>query len=231
MDYFWFHRRDQDFPPSPQKSPQEGVEGERLNIACTQTTLSDHKQRALVQEWCDLLPMLPQVRFLWFSSRVPQRLFDAACRMPNLEGLYVKWSGSGITYLDALREASCLQYFHLGSSTSLESIDLLAELRQLRWLGLENIKKIRDIDPVGELAGLVGLYLEGSYWTTQHVRTLEPIGRLRELRYLAIANLKADDKTLAPLFALNKLETFIAAKWWPEEELAEIRRRNRGLDE
>jgi hypothetical protein len=75
----------------------------------------------------------------------------------------------------------------------------------------------------------VGLCLEGSYWTTQHIRTLEPIGRLRELRYLAIANLKTDDQTLAPLFGLTKLETFIAAKWWKETELAEIHRRNPGL--
>jgi len=151
--------------------------------------------------------------------------------MPSLEGLYVKWSGNGITHLDALREVSRLQYFHLGSSSSLGSIDLLADLGQLRWLGLENIKQIRDMGPIGQLTGLEGWYLGGSYWTTQHVRALEPLARLRELRYLAITNLKADDQTLVPLFALTKLETFVAAKWWSEAELAAILRRNPGLAE
>lgn len=105
----------------------------------------------------------------------------------------------------------------------------MADRAQLRWLGLENIKQIRNIDPIGRLTDLEGLSLEGNYWTAQHVRTLEPITRLRELRYLPIANLKADDETLSPLFALTKLQTFIAAKWWKETELAELRRRNPGL--
>jgi hypothetical protein len=227
MEYFWSHRPDEDFPPPLQQSPDEGVEAERLNVACTQTDLPDRQQRALVGEWCDLLPTLAHVKYLWLSSRVPQRLFDAACQMPGLEGLYVEWSN--VKNVDALYAATRLKYFHLGSSTSLQSIELLADLHQIRWLGLENIKSIRDVDPIGHLTGLVGLCLEGSYWTTQHIRTLEPIGRLRELRYLAIANLKTDDQTLAPLFGLTKLETFIAAKWWKETELAEIHRRNPGL--
>jgi hypothetical protein len=231
LDYFWFHRRDEDFPPPSQQSPQEGVQGERLNVACTQTDLPDRQQRVLVQEWCELLPTLAHVRFLWLSTRVPQALFDAACHMPGLEGLYVEWSGAGVRSIDALLGAPQLKYFHLGSSPSLASIQPLAELSQLRWLGLENIKLIRDVAPLGELTGLEGLSLEGSMWTTQHVRTLEPIGRLRGLRYLNIANLRTDDGTLAPLYTLTQLERFIAAKWWPESELAEIRRLNPRLAE
>jgi hypothetical protein len=228
MECFWFFWRDEDFPPPVQRSPGEGVVAERLNVACTQTTLSDHFQRALVDEWCQLLPTLAQVKYLWLSSRVPQRLFDAVCQMSNLEGLFVKWSGSGIKNLDTLSAATRLKYFHLGSSPSLESIEPLAALVQLRWLGLVNIQLIRDIDPIGALIGLEGLYLSGD-WTTQHVRTLKPIARLRELRYLSIPNLKADDDTLSPLFALTTLETFKASTWWKETELAEIRRRNPAL--
>ncbi len=56
--------------------------------------------------------------------------------------------------------------------------------------------------------------------------TLEPIGDLCELRYLSLANPRANDKTLAPLFRLCKLETFEAASWWSNAELAELLKRN-----
>ena len=130
---------------------------------------------------------------------MPQALFDAACRVKSLEGLYIKWSG--LANIDALQESSELRYFHLGSSTGLRSIDPLSRHQQLKWLGLENLKRIRDFEPVGELTELEGLTLEGSMWATQRVRTLAPIGKLTNLRYLSITNLRSDDKTLAPLFA------------------------------
>ena len=39
----------------------------RLCISCTQTELPAAKQRALVGEWCDLLPTLDRVRMLQFD--------------------------------------------------------------------------------------------------------------------------------------------------------------------
>lgn len=61
------------------------------------------------------------------------------------------------------------------------SIDPLAAMHGLRWLGLENIGKIDDLDPIRGLVALEGLSVDGSLWTTQRVRTLEPIGRLTGL--------------------------------------------------
>ena len=63
-------------------------------------------------------------------------------------------------------------------------------------------------------------------WKTQRVRTVAPIGKLVNLRYLSIANLKSDDNTLVPLCTYSKLEVFSAAKWWDAEALNEIERRN-----
>ncbi len=91
---------------------------------------------------------------------------------------------------------------------------------------MENLKRIRDFGPLSELTELEGLTLEGSMWSTQRVTSLAPIGRLHKLKFLSIANLRADDGTLAPLFSLRSLETFNAAKWWNKMELDEIRRRN-----
>ncbi len=108
----------------------------------------------------------------------------------------------------------------------MESIEPLGSLKALRWLGIESFTRIRCLDPLGELVDLEGLTVEGSMWTTQHVETLAPIGKLLNLRYLAITNLRSVDQTLAPLFTLRRLEVFHAAKWWDAKELVEIERLN-----
>lgn len=227
MAWFWYHRPEDDHPPGSIVWPHEMGDSDRIALACTQTGLSSSRQRALVREWCDLLPRLAGVRLVWLTSRVPQELFDSACRMPDIEGLYVKWSG--IRSLEALTAAGGLRHFHLGSSPGLTSIEPLAALAGLRTLGLENVKRIHDLGPLTGLSRLEGLAVEGSTWTTQRVDTLSPIGSLTELRYLSLANLRAEDRTLRPLFALRKLREFHAAQWWDEEELATIRRLNPGL--
>jgi Leucine-rich repeat (LRR) protein len=131
--------------------------------------------------------------------------------------------------IDALLSAGALRYFHLGSSTSLESIEPLASCPELKSLGLENIKRITELDPIGGLTRLEGLAVEGSTWTTQHVDALEPIGRLTELRYLSLANLRARDGSLRSLFSLRKLERFNAASWWDEGERQELLKLNPAL--
>jgi hypothetical protein len=224
LEYFWYYRPEAHHPPPSVRSPDELGDSERAAISCTQTDLSASRQRALVAEWCRLLPTLPGIRLLWLTSKVPQSLFEAACQVPGLEGLYVKWSG--IRSLDVLPSAERLRYFHLGSSTSLESIDPLASCGELRWLGLENIKRITDLGPIGGLGRLQGLAVEGSTWSTQYVDTLAPIGRLTELRYLSLANLEARDNTIRPLFTLRKLQRFHAATWWDEAEREELLRLN-----
>jgi len=144
--------------------------------------------------------------------------------MPRLEGLWIKWSS--IKSIGAISGPTSLKYLHLGSSTQLESIEPLRGCAGLEWLGLENLAKVRRLDPLANLHRLEGLYLEGSLWSRWTVATLSPIGGLTGLRYLSIANLKAEDQTLRPLFELRNLETLTTAKWWDAGELAEIRRLN-----
>jgi hypothetical protein len=227
LSYFWNWRPDELFPPQPIVHPEQFAGAERLNVACTQTNLSASRQRHVVDEWCDFLSTLSNVRLLWFSSRVPQKLFEAACRVPNLEGLYIKWSG--ISTLAPLSGAAHLRYFHLGQSAHVASIEPLGEIGQLRWLGLELLSKVREFSAIGRLIRLDGLSLEGSMGKTWRVSTLAPLRSLASLRYLSIANLRSDDMTLAGLFPLTNLAAFHHAKWWKGEELEEIRRRNPAL--
>jgi hypothetical protein len=202
------------------------VPSEKLCVVATQAGLSPPAQRANVAAWCDILPTLHGVRFLWLGSRVPQALFEAVCRMSALEGLYIKWSG--ITDLAAIARCTRLRYFHLGQSAQVSSIQDLRHV-QLRWLGLELLAKVRDLSPIACMTQLEGLSLEGSMSTRWSVENLRPLRGLDGLRYLSIANLTAEDRSLAPLFSLTHLETFHHGTWWPATELSEIHRRNKAL--
>lgn len=107
--------------PPTVRNPQDYDGGPALSIACTQTDLPVAAQKRLVAQWCELLTTLTKVRQLWFRSQVPQRLLDAAARMPALTDLWVKWSS--VESLDALGEASSLVHLHLGGAA-----------RAVKWL-------------------------------------------------------------------------------------------------
>ena len=89
--YYWYPS--ENWPPKSVQEPGEIRTDGRLSVSCTQTSRSANDQRKLVARWCDTLPNLRGVRHLWLCSRVPQRLFDAACQVPGLESLYIKWGG------------------------------------------------------------------------------------------------------------------------------------------
>ncbi|GAB5404884.1 MAG: hypothetical protein Aurels2KO_31150 [Aureliella sp.] len=144
-----------------------------------------------------------------------------------MESLYLEWSG--IKNIEQVVAAKSLMMLHIGSSQSLQSISPLSDMKQLKWLGLEAVTKISSLVPLTTLENLEGLSVEGSMWTTQRVDSLAPIGGLREIKYLAITNLRSRDGTLEPLFALKKLKVFFAAKWWDESEVATIVQNNPGV--
>jgi len=227
LKYFWYWNPEDRFPPEPLTKPEQFEGGERINIACTQTNLSAREERSIIKAWCELLPHLNGIRFLWFSSRVRQEMFDATCQLSSLEGLYIKWSG--IVDLDNLQRLEGLKYFHLGQSSRLNSIEPLGNCHGLRWLGLELLSRIRDLKSLEPLVELEGLSLEGSMSTPWRVSSLEPLLHLTELRYLSIANLRSEDRSLGGVLSLEKLVTFRYGAWWKAKEIAEVKRRNPGV--
>lgn len=210
--------------PKSVTEPDEFHGGSELAVSCTQTALKAGEQRRLVARWCEALPTLGAVTHLWFQSRVPQELLDAACRMPNLVGLFIKWSGiRSIESLPALRKLTAL---HIGSSTGIRSIEPLVLMKGLRHLSLENIKRVKDLAPLARLQGLRQLSTIGSFPDTHwEVETLEPMGKLASLEYLNLAMLRPKSKSLRPLGSLSTLRFLGLDNRLPMAEYAWLSRR------
>jgi hypothetical protein len=155
-----------------------------------------------------------QVRRLFLESRVPQALFDAACRIPNLEGLWLKWSGASIKSQAALEQCPRLRYLPIGSSTQVVDLRPLEGLRDLEALKLEAFLRADDLGPLTRLPKLEELGFFGSLGTTVRVRSVEPFSRIETLRRLDITNLRAAAPgSFRKLARLHRLEALATAAW------------------
>jgi Leucine-rich repeat (LRR) protein len=221
VEGFWWRDRAGNWPPKSITYFEDYIPGERLNLNITQLDVSDYQQRKIVDRWCQKLPGLSEVNFLWFSSRVSQKMFEAACQMPNLVGLNIKWSG--IKTLDSLKLLKSLRHLSLGSSSQVESIEPLGELTNLVTLELEQLNKIKDFSLISRLDQLEGLGIDGSIWTTQIIETLTPLENLHSLKYLTLTNAKVLDQSLDPLLGLTKLVRFNCALNLPKAEFEKLK--------
>ena len=208
--------------PASIQRPAEYAGGDRLAVACTQTGLSAAGQRKLVEAWCEALPTLDKVRVLWLTSRVPQELFDAACRMPALESLWIKWSG--LESIDALQHAGRLRHLRLGSSPGVTDLARLERLPRLEWLELENLKRVTRLEPLAPLRRLKGLAFTGAEGQRNTVESLRPLSALEGLAWLHLGALHVRDGSLAPLAALDKLRWLGLGNFFEARELAALSR-------
>jgi hypothetical protein len=205
--------------------PAVDADRDHLRIECTQ--LDDAKlQKRAVRAWCETLPRMGNVRRLWLTSRVTQPLFDAACQVPGLEGLWIKWSGASIKSLAALKHCPQLRHLYIGSSTQVADLRPLAHLPGLEVLELEAFTGVTDLSPLARLPRLEQLGYFGSIWTIVRIASLTPFARLETLRHLDIANLRATDVgSFRALAKLTRLEHMSMAAWWREEDVEYVRRR------
>jgi hypothetical protein len=218
---FWYHRPHLNFPPRSIRHFSDYDGSDRLCLACTQTNLPPREQKELVRSWCEHLPKMARVRFLWFQSRVTQELFDAACMMPGLEGLYIKWSG--VTSAASISNLSQLKYLHIGSSPSLAPLEALGGL-PLTWLELHNIKASADLSFLGGLPELKGLAVTGDMNSIKTITldTLAPLRALKKLEWLQLATVKVQDGSLSPIADLPSLRYLHLSNRFPLKEFAQL---------
>jgi hypothetical protein len=219
----WYHRPTKNFPPRSIRDPEQWEGGERLSLACTQTELKPAEQKKLVQRWCALLPTLKDVRFLWLQSRVPPELFEAACQLPNLEGLYVKWSGIK-DFTPIAQLAGSLRYLHMGSSPSLAPLEILSELPLLEWLELANVRAASQLEFTSALKNLRGLGIHGDTNSLKalKVKSLAPLAGLDNLTWLSLSAIRSEDESLAVLVTLPSLRYLLINNHFPWQEYAKL---------
>lgn len=200
---------------------EEYQPSETLVLNITQLEISSYRQNKNIEQWCKELPNLEDVRYLWFVSRVNQKVFDATCQMPNLEGMFIKWSG--VKNIDNLRSLKKLHHLHLGSSSQVENIDVIGELDSLITLDLQQLNQISNFSIVSKLTSLEGLGIDGSIWTAQKIDTLKPLANLCNLKYLTLINTRLKDKSFDPILNLIELVRFESSWNYPEAEFEKLK--------
>lgn len=217
---FWAREPQRAIEPECIQAPDEFAGGPYLSIACTQTDLPDKQQKRLVDTWCEVLPTLRDVQWVWFYSKVPQRLLEAACQLPQLTGLYIKWSG--IEDLEPLSQCAKLSYLKLGSSASVQSIHPLGRLGNLKWLQLENVKAASNLEPLSTLTSLEGFGFLGAESRSRTIDSFDPLGSMTSLIWLHLGGIRTRDNSLKALANLRNLQYLGLAKWFPYEEFARL---------
>ena len=204
--------------PPAIRSPDDFSGGDRLCIAPTQTNLSTRAQKQLVERWCQFLPALEGVRYIWVTSKVSQDLFEAACRVRGLEGLYVKWSS--INSVTSLGAAKSLKYLRIGSSPAITDLTPISKLVQLNWLELDNLKTISDLTPLQALSNLEGLGFTGAEGHHHTVSSFAPLAKLDRLRWLHLGAIHTKDNSLRALGTLKNLRWLGIGNFFPWQEFA-----------
>jgi hypothetical protein len=217
---YWYEVHQQNLQPKGIQFPNEYDGGPALSIWCTQLDMPASRQKKLVAEWIEVLPSLPSVKSLWFVSRVPQELFDAACTLTNLEDLDIKWSG--IRSLEAIAGLKNLRHFRFGQSGAVESVQPIAKLTQLEWLFIEGVSKDTSLDAYGALTTLIGLGINGIEGKPLVVPTLSPLAKLINLRWLHLGSIRTTDGSLAPLAKLQRLEYLGLPNFFATEEFSKL---------
>jgi len=219
---FWYNIPENNFPPRSIHNPNELNGGNRLSLSFYDPNLSPNDRKNKIKTWCELLPTLNHVKFLWFNCKANQKLFDAACQMKSLEGLYIKWGG--ITSIESITKLKDLKFLHIGSSPSIQSLYPLSKLSKLDWLELENIRALSNLEFIREMPNLRGLAIKGDSNSVKYINaeSLEPLKALIQLYWLSLNTIKIKDRSLKPLSELHNLRLLYAGNHFELEEIAHL---------
>ena len=183
-------------------------------INCTQLDDSSNSKyktakarKNVVNEWCDFLIKNPTAfTELIFCTRMPQELFDAVCSQKNLKKLYIKWG----VYPDISKISNLvnIEFLHLGSGSSVGSIEPISKLENLVALTVENFQKIHDYSSLANLKKLESLSLEGDFASPKNldVQSLNFLRDMQQLRFFSLLTARVQDGDYSPILELNNLE-------------------------
>lgn len=145
----------------------------------------------------------------WWMVGTKWRHVDYA--LANSAPAILHIEGAHSADMSAVAHHPQLRGLALGWNTKLASLDFLEETPSLEALSIENLRRVNDLVPLAVLSQLRSLQLAGGMDTKLHVQTIEPLSKLTGLRELRLVNIRIGDKSLAPLGALQHLETLFIA--------------------
>jgi hypothetical protein len=183
--------------PDAIRLPAEITPGTRLTLGWD----ADADTKKNIAAWVEALPKLQQLSGVCAWTHVTPALFEALCTLRGLTHLQIKWSN--LEKLDAIAGLRKLTHLHIGSSTRVESIEPLCEVGSLQYLAIENFKRITDFSPLARLTGLRELRIVGSMWTRQAVESVEPLATMTWLEELWVDT--SNTKSIRPLERLQNL--------------------------
>ncbi len=161
----------------------------KVSIFCTQLDYiySEREKKRILVEWIDFLSTNTKAfKSLHFNSRVPQKLFDAACCQEDLEELRFKWGA--YKDLSKLKKLDKLKYLYIGSGASVQDITCLGSLDNLIVLQVENFKKIEDYTPLISLNKLEQLVISGPILGNTPIKDLDFLYKMKNLVSLWLPN-------------------------------------------
>lgn len=152
---------------------------------------------------------------------VNQECLEEIAELPRLEMLYV----DGMSAVDPSCLARCRSLRHLviKAGTKVESMSWLSQLPPLQSLLLENFKRVTDFSAVAAQSGLKALGIEGSIWTTQRITSFWPLAQLPALEALFLTNCRPAEGGLEPLHRLRRLRYLEIAAFYPDEAFLALR--------
>jgi len=210
---FNYYHKDESYPKAIVELSQYNGENS-LTINCTQ--LGDKftpqfdtakKKKSVLLEWCDFLSNnTTAFTELRFGTKMPQELFNAVCCQKNLKELHIKWGS--YPDISLLKNLSNLEYLHIGSGSSVQSIEPIAMLKKLIALSVENFKNITDYSPLVQLKKLECLSIEGDGMSPQyiHVDSLDFLKGMQQLRFFRLLTVRLRNKDVSPILSLINVE-------------------------
>ena len=122
--------------------------------------------------------------------------------------------------LSALANCKRLTHLHMNWATKLADLSVLRTFGALSFLEIEDAPKIETIEPIGALKNLRWLCYRGGIWNANHADTLEHLAGLSKLEALVLHNLKVSKDGLKPLAALKSLGFLALSNQFETEDYA-----------
>ncbi|MBL1411080.1 leucine-rich repeat domain-containing protein [Sphingobacterium faecale] len=162
----------------------------------------------IAKQWEQLIPTLDNIKSLSFRYRIDENLFEAICKMKNLECLTF-WT-SNIKDISAISKLKQLKRLELNHFSKLEDIAPIKDLQNLEILTISKSMNIVNYEVIGELKNLIGLAINGDAIAPKNLRlkSLKPFSGLKKLEHLNLESTIVIDESYDTLLEMDSLKRF-----------------------